>query len=338
MSFFSLAGKTPAQPRQAQASKPSAAKEQPVASVDVDLGLTLASANRVYLNAELGTTIPAGFGRYSSHPSGRAAPSAERAHAGLAKAIAQWGRFTVVGDPGKADLILVIVEGNRNLGVREGVLTERLLVSRGGIERTAPLWQSNSHDGGMRDYRPVGKTVDEFRAAVEEYEKNIPQELVAQARAKRKPETASGCGAASADTLDCLAHGSTVLYLRDDREENRGAVKLSEAVLGKSLLDVGKYISISDFSNYVVAIQKLLHQQFTGAQQPGKDIALQGTLQPDGKADFKLASRPQVEQQQMESFYNALLQVPRPAVREGPVEFRAVFQLWGGSDESQAKH
>ena len=158
-------------------------------------------------------------------------------------------------------------------------------------------------------------------------------------RAKRKAETASGgCGAAPADPLDCLAHGNTVLFLSEDREENRGAVKLSEAVLGKSLLDVGKYISTTDFSNYVAAIQKLLHQQFTGAQQPGKDIALQGTLQPDGKADFKLASRPQVEQQQMESFYNALLLVPRPAVREGPVEFRAVFQLWGGSDESQAKH
>jgi len=339
MSFFSQAGKTPAQPRQAQASKPSAAQEQPVASVDADLGLTLASANRVYLDAELGTTIPAGFGRYSSHPSGRAAPSAERAHAGLAKAIAQWGRFTVVGDPGKADLILVIVEGNRNSGVREGVLTERLLVSRGGIERTAPLWQSNSHDGGMRDYRPVGKTVEEFRAAVEEYEKRIPQELMAQARAKRSAEAPSGgCGAAPADPLDCIAHENAALFLREDREENRGAVKLSEAVLGKSLLDVGKYISTTDFSNYVAAIQKLLHQQFTGAQQPGKDIALQGTLQPDGKADFKLASRPQVEQQQMESFYNALLLVPRPAVREGPVEFRAVFQLWGGSDESQAKH
>ena len=86
------------------------------------------------------------------------------------------------------------------------------------------------------------------------------------ARAKRKAETASGgCGAAPADPLDCLARGNTVLYLAEDREENRGAVKLSEAVLGKSLLDVGKYISTTDFSNYVVAIQKLLHQQFTAA-------------------------------------------------------------------------
>jgi hypothetical protein len=340
MSFFGVGGTTPAQSQETQPSQPSAAQEQPAARIEPEPGLTLASAARVYLDAALGTTIAEGFGRYSSHPSGRGAPSAQRAHAELQKAIAQWGRFTVVGDPGKADLILVIVEGNRNAGVREGVLTEKLVVSRGGSEETAPLWQSKSHDGGVRDYRPVAKTVEEFRAAVEEYEKNIPRELVAEARAKRKAETASGgCGAAPADPLDCLARGNTVLYLPDNREENRGAVKLSEAVLGKSLLDVGKYISTTDFSNYVAAIQKLLHQQFTVAKgQLGKDIALQGTLQPDGKADFKLASRPQVEQQQMESFYDALLLVPRPAVREGPVEFRAVFQLWGGSGESQAKH
>jgi len=340
MSFFSLGETTPAQSQETQASEPSAAKEQPAASADPEPGVTLASAARVYLDAALGTTIPEGFGRYSSHPSGRGAPSAQRAHAELQKAIAQWGRFTVVGDLGKADLILVIVEGNRNSGVREGVLTERLVVSRSGSEGMAPLWQSKSHDGGMRDYRPVAKTVEEFRAAVEEYEKNIPRELVAEARAKRKAETTfGGCGAAPADPLDCLAHGNTALYLPGDREENRGAVKLSEVVLHKSMLDVEKYVSTTDFSNYVVAIQKLMHQQFTVAQrQPGKDIALQGTLQPDGKADFKLASRPQVEQQQMESFYDGLLLVPRPAVREGPVEFRAVFQLWGGSDESQAKH
>jgi len=340
MLFFGVGGTTPTQSQETRASDQSVAKEQPAASTEPEPGLTLASAARVYLNAALGTTIAEGFGRYSSHPSGRGAPSAQRAHAELQKAIAQWGRFTVVGDPGQADLILVIVEGNRNAGVREGVLTERLVVSRGGSEETAPLWQSKSHDGGVRDYRPVAKTVEEFRTAVEEYEKNIPRELVAEARAKRRAETASGgCGAAPADPLDCLARGNTVLYLAEDREENRGAVKLSEAVLGKSLLDVGKYISTTDFSNYVVAIQKLLHQQFTVAQrQPGKDIALQGTFQPDGKADFKLASRPLVEEEEMQSFYNGLLQVPRPAVREGPVEFRAVFQLWGGSEESQAMH
>jgi hypothetical protein len=156
----------------------------PAANGDAEAGLTLASAERVYLHAELGTTVLAGLGRYSSHPSGRGAPSAARAREGLEKAVAKWGRFTVVNEAAGADLILVIIEGNRTSGIREGVLTERLAVFPGGSARTDPplLWQSHSHDGGVRDYRPVAKTVDEFRSAIEEYEKNIPKEVLAQAR------------------------------------------------------------------------------------------------------------------------------------------------------------
>jgi hypothetical protein len=304
---------------------------QPAASSDPEPGLTLASAERVYLAAELGTTVPAG--------SGRGSPSAERAREGLEKAMTKWGRFTLVDDPEKADLILVIVEGSRNSGVRVGLLTERLLIARGGSDRTAFLWKSNSYDGGIRDYRPVARTVDEFRAAVEEYDKKLPTELVAQTRAARRSDASSGgCAAAQSDFPDCIAHGNSRLYLPDDREENHGAVKLSEVVLHMSLLDVGKYVSVTEFSNYIVAIQKLLNQQFTEAQrQPGKDIAVEGTLQPDGKADFRLASRPEVDQQQLQSFYDGLLRLPRPAIHDGPVEFRAVFQLWGGSEESHTK-
>jgi hypothetical protein len=331
--LFSLAVAIPAQ---AQASQPSAAKP-----ADAEPGLTLVSAERVYLDARLGTTIEPRLGRYSSHPSGRGAPNAGRAREGLEKAIAKWGRFTVVDDPEKSDLVLVIVEGNRNSGIREGVLTEKLLVARGGADKVK-LWESSSHDGGVRDYRPVAKTVDEFRAAVEEYEKKVPKELVAQARAARisgaTSATSGGCGNAPSDPLDCIAHQNAALYLPEEREENQGAVKLSQVLLHMSVLDMEKHVSTTEFSNYVVAIQKLLHRQFTTAQrQPGKDIAVQGTLQADGKADFKLASRPQLDNGQMQTLYDGLQKLPRPAVHEGPVEFRAVFQLWGGSEESRTE-
>lgn len=321
-------------PAQAQASQPSAAKPD-----DSEPGLTLASAERVYLDARLGTAIEPGFGPHSSHPSGRGAPNAGRAREGLERAIAKWGRFTVVDDPVTADLVLVIVEGNRNSGVREGVLTEKLLVARGGADKVK-LWESSSHEGGVRDYRPVAKTVDEFRAAVEEYEKKIPKELMAQARAAKMSGATSaisgGCGAAASDPLDCMAHQNATLYLPEEREENQGAVKLSEVSLHMSVLDMEKHVSTTEFSNYVVAIQKLLHGQFATAQrQPGKDIAVQGTLQADGKAEFELASRPQLDDEQLQSFYDDLQKLPRPAVHEGPVEFRAVFQLWGGSEESR---
>lgn len=315
-------------------SQPSAAKP-----ADAEQGLTLASAEHVYLDARLGTTIEPGLGRYSSHPSGRGAPNAGRAREGLEKAIVKWGRFAVVDNPEKADLILVIVEGNRTSGIREGVLTEKLLVFREGTDKMT-LWESSSHDGGVRDYRPVAKTVDEFRAAVEEYEKKVPKELMAQARAARISGATSaksdGCGATPSDPLDCLAHQDAALYLPEQRDENHGAVKLSQILLHMSMLDIEKHVSTTEFSNYVVAIQKLLHAQFaTAPPQPGKDIAVQGTLQTDGKADFKLQSRPRLDDEQMQNIYDDLQKLPRPTVREGPVEFRVVFQLWGGSEESR---
>jgi hypothetical protein len=314
----------------------------PAANVDAELGLTLASADRVYLHAELGTMSQPGLGRYSSHPSGRGAPSAARALEGLEKAIAKWGRFTVVNAPEEADLVLVIVEGNRNSGVREGVLTENLAVFPGGSANTdAPvLWQSQSHDGGVRDYRPVARTVDEFRSAIEEYEKKIPKELLAQARANRKATPPpGGCAAAEADPLDCLSHGDSRLFLPEDREENHGAVKLSEIVIHASMVDVAKKVSTKELSDYVVAIQKLLHQQFSGAQQQaGTDVAVVATVQPDGKAEFRLASRPLLDQEQMQKFYDALQSLPRPEVSDVPVEFKAVFMLWGGSEDSKTGH
>jgi hypothetical protein len=126
------------------------------------------------------------------------------------------------------------------------------------------------------------------------------------------------------------------LFLAEDREENQGAVKLSEVVIHASMVDFAKNVSTKELSDYVVAIQKLLHQQFSGGkQQTGKDVAVVATLQPDGKAEFRLASRPLLDQEPMQKFYDGLLNLPRPKVSDVPVEFKAVFMLWGGSEDSK---
>src|SRR5262249_17233076 len=251
---------------------------------DSEPALTLASAERVYLNARLGAIVNGG--------SGRGFPSADRALAGLRKAIADWRRFTIVNAPNQPDLTLTIVEGSRNSGIRMGILTEKLIVTRGRSPSmdSPSLWESSSQDGGIRNYRPVANTLNEFRAAIEEYDKTLPKELIAQARAARRRDSSSGnCGVEFKDQVDCLAHSSTRLFLPEDREENSGAVKLSEATLRVSPLEMNPHVSTSDFSNYIIAIQKLLDRQFTPtARQPGWDIAVVGTLQPVGKAKVDL--------------------------------------------------
>jgi len=296
------------------------------ATLNPEPALTLASAERVYLSARLGATASGG--------SGRGFPSSDRALADLKKAIMDWRRFTIVNAPEQADLILTIVEGSRNSGIRVGILTERLLVARGGSQsvESPSLWESISQDGGIRNYRPVANTVNEFRAAVEESENKLPKELIVNRRAARNFVQ---------DELDCLAHSSARLFLPDDREENSGAVKLSEAVLNVSPLDIGTRVSIDDFSNfsnYVMAMQKLLNRQFTPAErQAGWDLAVVGTLQPEGKAKVDLQSRPFVDQKELQIFYDNLLNLPSPAANAGPLEFRVVFSVWGGSEESKTE-
>jgi hypothetical protein len=226
--------------------------------------------------------------------------------------------------------------------LKTGALTEKLQVTRGGSKiADAPiLWESPSHTGGIADYRPVAKTVKELRFVIEDYEKKIPQEKIAQARQARTTDQASGgCAAEEKDELDCLSHSSSELFLPEDREENRGAVKLTEAVLNVRPLDMPNRIATQDFSNYVAAMQKLLHKQFTAEQQQtGWDLAVMGTLQADGKAKIELRTRPSADSKQLQTFYDNLQAVSSPAVKGDPLEFQVIFAVWGGSEESKAGH
>jgi len=312
-------------------SSPAKARAATTTQLASDQQLDLASAQTVFLTARVGEVMA------TVH--GRARASAERALTELKKAILEWHRFAIVNSPDKADLILTILESNQNSGLREGVLSEKLLVARGGSTTPEPalLWESSVHKGGVRDYRPVGKTVDEFRTLLDKYDRDLPPDQLAQLRAAKKAKAPSGgCGETKDDPLDCLKNSASAVFLPEDREENKGNVKLSEAVLNVSLLNMEEHISSSEFSDYVIAMQKLLHQQFTATERgPGWDIAVLGTFQPDGKPKLEVQSRPYADQKQLQTFYDKLTSVPGPAVSKGPVDFRVVFAVWGGSEESK---
>ncbi len=296
-----------------------------------DQKLTLAAAQTVFLTATVGEVLPTAYGR--------ARASADRALAELKKAVARWHRFELVDSPDRADLVLIIVESNHTSGIREGALNERLLVARGrSTTSDSVMWKSTLHEGGLRDYRPVAKTVEEFRALLEQYDKNLPADAIAQARAANPKASSQGCGQEQKDDLDCLANSTAQLFLPQDREENKGAVQLSEAALNVSPLDMMDRISTNEFSDYVVAIQKLLHQQFTPSQQgAGWDIAVIGVLKSDGKPELSLRSRPNTDQKQLQTFYDHLQALAAPKVNGKPLEFRIIFAVWGGSPESNTK-
>ena len=207
-----------------------------------DQKLALASAQTVFLTATVGEVLPTAYGR--------ARASADRALAELKKAVAGWHRFEIVDSPNRADLVLIIVESDHTSGIREGALNERLLVAPGGSKTpdSAVMWKSSLHEGGLRDYRPVAKTVEEFRALLEQYDKDLPADAIAQARAAKPKTSSDGCDQEQKDDLDCLAKSTAQLFLPQDREENKGAVQLSEAALNVNPLDLMNRISTNEFS------------------------------------------------------------------------------------------
>jgi hypothetical protein len=115
-------------------------------------------------------------------------PNPERARNALQKALQAWGRFTIVEDTAKPDLVLLLVEGNRSGFIKKGELFEKLLVFPGGssgTQQTAVLWQDEAKEGFSG--RPAGKLVERLRKQIEEYEKSTAA-VVVQPQVASRPE------------------------------------------------------------------------------------------------------------------------------------------------------
>jgi hypothetical protein len=101
--------------------------------------------------------------------------SAEKAKSELLDSMGEWNRFTIVDDPGQADVIVVVFEDtvepsrfSKANGDRKHRMRERLAVFlRGDAER--PLWADEVREStfGAITGSPVGKVVDKLREDME---------------------------------------------------------------------------------------------------------------------------------------------------------------------------
>lgn len=129
----------------------------------------LISAKAVALEGGVGYTAFYGIGLR---------PSSDKSRRLLEKEIRKWGRFSVVEDVSKADLVLVLLEGNRSVGEDDFVRTARLDVFPGGSPRRrgdTPLWEGNESGNSLLWTSGVPKVVGKFRAFVEGLEKTTPR-------------------------------------------------------------------------------------------------------------------------------------------------------------------
>ena len=105
----------------------------------------------------------------------RRAVSADKAREELADGIRKWNRFTIVDDPLRADIVIVVFEDTvepsaftKVTGDRKHRLRERLAVYPPD-RPTEPLWANEVRESTVNALTgsPVGKVVDKFREDLE---------------------------------------------------------------------------------------------------------------------------------------------------------------------------
>ena len=102
-------------------------------------------------------------------------PSEKKAQEILNKEVAKWGRFTVIPDPAQADLVLVLMEGNRAAGGGGVIRTARLVVQPGGKPPKPgdiPLWDEDAN-GSILATSGAPKVIARFRAYLENLDKTV---------------------------------------------------------------------------------------------------------------------------------------------------------------------
>jgi superkiller protein 3 len=104
-------------------------------------------------------------------------PSGEKAQQLLDDQIRKWGRFSVIEDPNKADLVLVLFEGNRSTGHGGTIRTARLVVLPGGgppKRGDIPLFDESDNGGVLLPTSAAPKVVARFRSYLESLDKTTP--------------------------------------------------------------------------------------------------------------------------------------------------------------------
>lgn len=157
----------PALPDNKQATNPPAAPTQAVVPASDQLRYLLLTGKTVAVIGMLGDVQHTGRGWLD--------PNEARAATALTKSLQKWGRYTIVDDYAKADVVMVMVESSRSGMITRGTLYDRLLVYKGGVmpkRESEALWDQEAKETWTG--RPGDKLIGQLRKQVEEYEKMGP--------------------------------------------------------------------------------------------------------------------------------------------------------------------
>jgi hypothetical protein len=93
-------------------------------------------------------------------------------------------------------------------------------------------------------------------------------------------------------------------------------------------------VEVEELNAYIEAIASVFRDYFASLPpDAGRDVFLECSIRPEGKVHLPISTTVDgfLDQDVLGPLFQRLFALPVPRVKEGPVEFQAVFALWGGS-------
>jgi tetratricopeptide (TPR) repeat protein len=164
LALLHVSGQGLPQPTPTQAAAPQNAAGAQVSSFTKDQ--IMVSAKTVALAGAVGEVAAYGLAMN---------PSAAKAKEILEKEVKKWGRFTIVETPEQADLVMLLVEGNRAAGGGGTLKTSLLLVAAGGpaAGKEREAYWNEAKTGSILGVSAGGKVISDFRHYLEELDNRV---------------------------------------------------------------------------------------------------------------------------------------------------------------------
>ena len=100
--------------------------------------------------------------------------------------------------------------------------------------------------------------------------------------------------------------------------------------------EIGQRIQVQDLAAFVRSVETTMREYFGSLPRgPAFELAVQCTILPGRKAEYKMLTRPEPEREILAGAHALLIKLPPPEIKGGRVPFQIEFAIWGGAGAAQ---
>jgi hypothetical protein len=156
---------------------------------------------------------------------------------------------------------------------------------------------------------------------------------IREALRAKAPVTLDGNGKTLGFTLEWIEEGCETYApaARAAQREPAGPLETKQITLLAPQEEIGERIQARDLAAFVRSVETPIREYIGSLQRgPAFELAVQCTILPGRKAEYKLLTRPQPpDPEVLEGTYALLVKLPAPEIKGGKVPFQIEFAVWG---------